>query len=62
MEQQRNQKMAQEQHDEGEEIQHGPFPVEQLQVLPISHISSFSIPMLHHESWARPKFWALFSD
>lgn len=33
MEQQRKQKMVQEQHDEVEDIQHGPFPVEQLQVL-----------------------------
>lgn len=34
MEQQRNQNVAQEQKDLAEEIQHGPFPVEQLQVLP----------------------------
>ncbi|CDP03024.1 unnamed protein product [Coffea canephora] len=31
MEQQRKQKMVQEQHDELDDVQHGPFPVEQLQ-------------------------------
>ena len=32
MEQQRQQKSAQQPQEEGEEIQHGPLPIEQLQV------------------------------
>lgn len=65
MEQQKNQKTVQEQHDEVEEIQHGPFPVEQLQVLPTSHfllllILRIFMSVFRHQSWALSKIWVFF--
>jgi hypothetical protein len=48
MEQQRNQKAVnQQQHEDHEEVQHGPFPVEQLQVTKCLQDSIFSFTINH---------------
>ena len=52
MEQQRNQKAVnqqqQQQHEDLEEIQHGPFPVEQLQVTRYLQDSIFPVTVNNH--------------